>query len=452
MPGLASAVMLEFPERVKRTLENKRELFFCLPRASQTVAFIEPFIEGLVWRGTDSFCVETDQIVSRLLNWRDRHIQQEMLEALTCLSSRTGHPYSAQRLYKYLADKNLAERDLFWSEFVRSREATSTVNRVMDWIQVSKSVAMDKFTAANLIWLCALFLTTTVRRLRDRATHCLVLLGDQHSAPLFEATILTLAFNDPYVPERMLAASYGVLMRNWAFPPAGLPDSAVTLAAALRDRLAGSDQTTSIEHILMRDYAEGIIELALMLSPASAPRLTHEKVSEQSRIPSGDLISDDRVEAASEAIQMDFDNYTIGRLVENRAPYDSKHEEYRRVRRQIRWRVLDLGYDPERFKHIDRAISQLNFHMGRQDGGKKVDRYGKKYSWIAFYEVAELRRIAGTLPNRQEPRLSDADIDPSFPDAPRQCGYLPSSHSSTPPMAARWDGCEMAPIPIIVAC
>jgi hypothetical protein len=443
MPGLVSAVMLEFPERVKRTAGDKRELLAYLPSASQTDAIAEPFIEGLLWRNTDSFCTQTNHIVSMLLNSQNQDVQQGMLEALVCLASRNGHPYSAQRLYKYLAEKMLAERDLFWSEFLRSRDATSAMNRVMDWIQISEKAAIGNDTAANLICLCALFLTTTVRTLRDRATHCLVLLGELYPAPLFEASAASLSLDDPYIPERMLAASYGVLMRKWAFPPAGLADVAVTLAINLRGRLAGSDDIAPIVHILMRDYAEGIIELASKLSPANAPRLSLEalKVSKRTRIPSGDRIADDRVKAASAGIHMDFDNYTTGRLVENRANYDSNHKEYRQVQRQIRWRMLDLGYDPERFKHVDRGISESNFRMGRQDGGKKVDRYGKKYSWIAFYEVAGLRRVAGTLPNHHEPRISDTDIDPSFPDAPlKWCPPVQPLFNSAYRSAAAWMG------------
>lgn len=54
--------------------------------------------------------------------------------------------------------------------------------------------------------------------------------------------------------------------------------------------------------------------------------------------------------------------------------------------------------------------------MGRSDDGKKTDRYGKKYSWIAYYEVAGRRHLNATLPDRDNIRISDADIDPSFPD------------------------------------
>ena len=121
-----------------------------------------------------------------------------------------------------------------------------------------------------------------------------------------------------------------------------------------------------MEHILMRDYAEGIIALAQKLSPTSKSRLSIDglRVSARSVIPGGGRIREKSVEAASAAIHMDFDNYTFGPLVENRANYEFDHRDYRRVRRQIRWRILNLGYDPEKFKTIDNEIGSSNFPHG----------------------------------------------------------------------------------------
>ncbi len=53
----------------------------------------------------------------------------------------------------------------------------------------------------------------------------------------------------------------------------------------------------------------------------------------------------------------------------------------------------------------------------------KTDRYGKKYSWIAFYEMAGYRNDLGFLKewkDEAEFGISDADIDPSFPVELRQ--------------------------------
>jgi hypothetical protein len=51
----------------------------------------------------------------------------------------------------------------------------------------------------------------------------------------------------------------------------------------------------------------------------------------------------------------------------------------------------------------------------------KVDRYGKKYSWIAYFEMYGQRVDEGVLPTYEdEVRPSDCDIDPSFPNETKE--------------------------------
>ena len=53
-----------------------------------------------------------------------------------------------------------------------------------------------------------------------------------------------------------------------------------------------------------------------------------------------------------------------------------------------------------------------------------IERYGKKYSWIAFFEMYGLRLSRGLIPKWDDhDRPSDTDIDPSFPLPPRD--WLP---------------------------
>ena len=55
---------------------------------------------------------------------------------------------------------------------------------------------------------------------------------------------------------------------------------------------------------------------------------------------------------------MDFENYTLGRLVTGRGNYDFKHAEYSEVRRQVVFRIVQLGYSWERFDKADRMIAE----------------------------------------------------------------------------------------------
>src|SRR5438105_448610 len=57
-------------------------------------------------------------------------------------------------------------------------------------------------------------LTSTVIRLRDQATRALYVFGRRSPRQLFGLAIAALGVNDTYVPERTLAACYGVVMAN----------------------------------------------------------------------------------------------------------------------------------------------------------------------------------------------------------------------------------------------
>ncbi len=116
---------------------------------------------------------------------------------------------------------------------------------------------------------------------------------------------------------------------------------------------------------------------------------------------------------------MDFGNYTIGSLVPKRGNYDYDNPEYKKVYANIIWRLYDLGYDHSLFEAIDRQIAWYH-SIPRDDGVGKVERYGKKYSWIAFFEIAGYRQDNLQLPEQciDEGRIPEADIDPSFPEAP----------------------------------
>ncbi|MCK4655172.1 MAG: hypothetical protein KAU01_12085 [Candidatus Cloacimonetes bacterium] len=72
----------------------------------------------------------------------------------------------------------------------------------------------------------------------------------------------------------------------------------------------------------------------------------------------------------------------------------------------------------ESFSEIDEQIARERWNYPRHDNAGKTDRYGKKYSWIAFYEMAGHRSDLGMLKDwddEDEFRISDVDIDPSFP-------------------------------------
>jgi hypothetical protein len=425
-PGLASAIMLEFPERVKRAPipPDERELVAYLPRARRLVGPLrDVFLEGLYWRPSESFTKATDNIISYYLGRDHEWTRREVLEVLVSLATRVGHPYAAERLYCFIQSQEMPDRDLFWSEFLRGIYRDSAVFRLIEWIDATDGDQRDDAVVTNCITLLSLILTTTRRALRDRATRALYLLGLERPRRLFHHTVMSLDFNDPYVPERMLAASYGVAMSMWADPDGGRARSALpAFARELVKRMFLPKGRNRTAHVLLQEYALGITELARRVAPRCIPRsqlsyLSRPLTAIRSPFPPPTSIDDAKTEALESALHMDFENYTLGRLIPGRRNYDDQHEGYRAVRKQVLWRIGNLGYSKERFRTADVEIVHA-LERRLEIEPSRVDRYGKKYSWIAFFEMYGVRLDAGLLDERRTERPSDVDIDPSFPPVP----------------------------------
>lgn len=422
-PGWAQALITEFPARVGQRLPRKqRELFFVLPKRAQNLdAYFDPFIEGMFWRDPAAFTEGTRIVINQYLNAGSR-AWERIVDALAAVSTKPKHPYHARRLYDFLARYPMPDRDLQWSEYLRQRYASPTIHRLLTWAEKLNAASMEKSSATELVVLLSLVLTTVVRRDRDLATKALVLIGERFPEVLFTHVVTSLGFNDPYVPERMLAAAYGAVL--------SLVDSEEVptfrsllgdFAKTLYRKMFAPDARYATHHALMRDYALGIIQIAqsancVALPKTASPNLASPFPNTPSTFTSDGTPDPVVKEAIDHAINMDFGNYTMGSLIPNRANYDDKKPEYVQVRAKIERRIFDLGYRAEQFKAIDGDIGRTSWNARDHE---KVDRYGKKYSWIAYFEMWGEREAARKLPDwRLGERTPDCGVDPSFPKRP----------------------------------
>lgn len=422
-PGWAQALITEFPERVgKKVPPRHRELFFALPKDAQDLnAYFEPFIEGLFWRNPTAFTEGTRMVINEYLG-ADSHTWERVIDALAAVATKPNHPYHAKRLYKYLSRYPMADRDLCWSEYLRRRYASPTIHRLLTWAEKLDAVKMTRDSAAELVVLFSLVLTTVVRSDRDLATKALVLIGERYPDVLFSHVVACLDFNDPYLPERVLAAGYGTTLSLVDSKDAASFRPLVgDLAQKVYRQMFAPHARHATHHTLMRDYALGIIEVAQRAGCVNLPKTAVRYLSRPfSNTPSpfsSDGTPDESVkDAIGHAIHMDFGNYTIGSLIPSRANYDSTKPDYVRVRAKIERRMFDLGYRDERFKHIDSEIGRGSWNASDEN---KVDRYGKKYSWIAYFEMWGERDANRKLPDwRQGNRTADCGVDPTFPKLP----------------------------------
>ena len=365
----------------------------------------------------------TENCVRLVIHLFDEY--QENREFFLKLSETTvehpNHPFNASFWSDRLMAMSMSERDLSWTEYVRSNRYSfeETVIRFENTCRDAQDLSTERLYlfAEYIMWI----LTSTVRPLRDQATRALYWYGRRFPQEFFALVMKSFTINDPYVPERMLAATYGIAMaRQNDFKDTSFVREVLPLyARQLYENMFKPDAPHSTTHILARDYARRTIDIALIHHPDLLTGDERERISPP--FADGGIRewgeSEDRNEGEYEKgpapLQMDFENYTLRGLIN----YDSNADESERVKANVYWRIYDLGFSLENFGKIDKWISDENWNRSRyNEHPRKIDRYGKKYSWIAFYELAGFRRDKDLLPDYYDDvRVLNADIDPSFP-------------------------------------
>lgn len=346
----------------------------------------------------------------------------KLYSRLHATRSATNHALNSKFLDTVLKGMSVSNRDLSWTEWIRSTRS----ERLNDIIAIERRwkndiVVRTQSDYLRAIWLMWL-LTSSIRELRDIATRALYWYGRGNPELLFELSIESLNCNDPYVPERMVAASYGVAMAchtdtdNNVFVNKTLPNYAKSIFKLIFSDKASYNTT----HILLRDFASKTIQLALLYNP----KLLSKKEANNSKYPfkkghgfnwKESKNSQQEIYGVESPFRMDFENYTIGHLVPVRNNYDFKNKDYQKIRSQILWRIEQLGWTKEKYSSIDQIISTSQNLPRSGSDANKIDRYGKKYSWIAYFEMMGYLQDTGALKNWDE-RTSSVEIDPSFPE------------------------------------
>ena len=180
-----------------------------------------------------------------------------------------GHPFNADFWSQQLKAVSLVDRDINWSEYVRLKEE-QFIKELAEFRQNFDSTILLTPMTQNRLHLMAEYfiwlLTSTVHRLRDKATEALYYYGCKWPEPFFSLVLYSLNINDPYISERLLGAMYGVTLalqedfdnnhfRNNLLPVWG---------RKIYELMFQIDAPYSTTHILARDYAKRTIDIALL--------------------------------------------------------------------------------------------------------------------------------------------------------------------------------------------
>lgn len=410
-PGLAEAIIMEFPEYTQRYIkDSEREIINFLPNHnSSIIAFSEPFLSGLIWRNNSNFNSCTSYLLSNMLGSDKSNIRENALRTLSNLSLRKDHIYNGKRFYSYMEKLSLIERDLFWTEYLRRSSNYTIKGRLLKWLSTHKIESINKDSACNFLYILSLFLCSTDNNLRDITTKEIFKIGMLYPDILFDHTINSLDFNDPYMFERMLAASYGVAMHCYA--EKHNLNLIIDFAQRIYEAIFKANAKNSTTHFIIRDYASALLELVLFCKKDAFTEKQIERIyppfkgmgiKRWGRAPS---------QEGYMPLDYDFRKNNIRPLANNYHDITSSNQV--KIEQKILWRINKLGYTLNNFNLIDDEILRAQAYRTQN-----VSTYGMKYAYIAFNELLgwkcdrSLISIKNLSDNIYRP---DVNIDPSFP-------------------------------------
>jgi hypothetical protein len=253
-PGLIEAMCVQVVER------TGKELLTLAPSLADRRMFVGAFRNSLVWREVSAF---SDATLETFANLIDSDVDEhQSLEVLLTLATLPEHPLNARFLDRQLRKFSMPERDAWWSIYLyRAWERGGAVHRIIDWAWSVKSSDLleDETVDLSAITLAWMF-TTSNRFVRDRATKALVNLLTGRLEAAVRLVEHFADVDDPYVAERVYAVAYGASMRSHNLA------ELERLATCVYQHVFA--RQTPPAHILLRDYARGVVERAMDLGAA----------------------------------------------------------------------------------------------------------------------------------------------------------------------------------------
>lgn len=219
------------------------------------------FKEGILSRTANSITEKSLELLNKLHGYP---YHMSAMDILVSLSTEPNHPWNADFLDKNLRRRSLAERDLFWSTYVvvndyyeDDDQPESPIRTLLNWALDSQIDNADKerlrLTAIILLWLT----TTSNREVRQQATKAfskvLYYIPEEIAAFIEKYNDI----DDSYLVTSLYGAAYGAIVY--------IRDK--ELLKEITNVVIQKQFSAELEHphILIRDYARGIIEYAYFL-------------------------------------------------------------------------------------------------------------------------------------------------------------------------------------------
>ena len=418
--GLVSALSVLLPEKI-----CGMELSDLIEDEFLRIEVATVVVRSLPWRTAETFRPSTQTVLREMLSTSHAY---RAVDAMLAVSTQESE-IDAFWLNDVMGGLSFSIRDAFWCGYLkRGYEGNNIVRRI---IEAAKDIDLQKVDASTAERRCIVLLWFSAaadRRVKDCATRAAIAILRFHVTLLPKLLDLFLWADDDEVRERALLVTYGVLIQS--------RNQAVLKKIAEGVLTAYAACPGDFQNAIIRDHIRCISELAAYLDcldkrfdptlpsqrntkvlPPEVPAESEKKAWEDEKEVGVRLL-------VRSCLNDDFNHYSIGCLRGwNHAMLKPA------IGRWIAKRILDD------FGYRDSKCSGYDSNVTRDTGGGRgkptwAERIGKKYQWIAMYQLASRlydsvdrekdssERTTGRLPLiLQEERKLDPTI--SRPERPK---------------------------------
>ncbi|MFB4472923.1 ATP-binding protein [Oceanobacillus caeni] len=404
--GVYESLSIIVPEKLNL------ELLDLVDSNSITFDVAESFVRGISWRNVQNINERTLYWINLCLRQENIDLQSLVYENLLKQSYIIESPLNAKFLHDNNYSMPMSIRDGSWTLSINNN--TEVPMRLLE-IVLNQTLSFRHFKYENfellslsIIWL----FTSTDRKLRDLSTIALVKLYMNEPSIILKNIKLFIDVNDPYVLERLFASAYGAILRTNDVPQLEKIIDIIYIKIF--------EQEEVYPNVLIRDYARGVILFAAnkgTIDPKKYEKINppysskwyektytleevDNKLKEMQQIANNEFCGFHQI---IRSMTTEYGRGTgaygdFGRYVFGSALYDWRNQFNDQDLSNIAtMRIIDYGYDEKIHGYYDRNLGYYSRH------DNPIERIGKKYQWIALYEV--LAKLTDNYPVYKERKI-----------------------------------------------
>jgi hypothetical protein len=368
------------------------------------VSLFSEYIESFSWRNPDH--IDTQGLIDFVNKHNFFEVSEAFLNLLLNMSSVKTHPLNSEFLHWLLFKMPLNKRDYIWTIQINRLDSNNRVYHLAKLIQRGeKTDSFSKEEKRLFAVVCCWLLSSSNRTLRDNVSECLIELLQNELQICANLLEVFSDVNDPYIISRLYGVIFGVCMKDSHVSSADFKTIAEKVYALV------FDAERVYPDILLRDYARLIIERYLYRNPDEETKIIISKIRPPYRseaIPVVEyvdyydkenhgglnlIVRSMSPNSRSVGVYGDFGRYVWQSALDDFEGVDGSKIE-KLFYYSMHFIVNELGYRGELFDGHDKTVDRYGISG---NDTKKIERIGKKYQWIAFYNVLARLSDAGKV-------------------------------------------------------